>query len=282
MGSECQIRSTRHRDAIFAGNRATGRVELAVAAGRAGSQRTRVHEAGSLRARFPHAAGGALEAVLVNVAGGMTGGDRFGFDIEVGAGASLTVTTAAAEKIYRSLGPDCEIAVKLEVGAGGALAWLPQETILFDRARLRRSIDVELARDARLTLAEGGVFGRTAMGETVKSGSYCDRWRVRVGGSLLFADQVRLDGGIAQTLTERAVAGGGAAAASVLQIPGDEESVAAVRAVQQDALGEIGASAWNGLALIRLVAADGAALRHDLMRVLMALGAGPLPRLWLN
>ena len=92
---------------------------------------------------------------------------------------ALTVTTAAAEKIYRSLGPDTSIDVKLDVGAGGALAWLPQETILFDQMRLARTIDVELARGASLLLAEAVVFGRSAMGEAVMSGSCFDRWRVR-------------------------------------------------------------------------------------------------------
>jgi urease accessory protein len=192
------------------------------------------------------------------------------------------VTTAAAEKIYRSLGPDSEIGVRLEVGPGGALAWLPQETILFDRARLRRRIDVDLGHDASLLLAETVVFGRSGMGETVASGCFSDRWRVRVDGSLVLVESVQLDGGIAQSLAERAIAGGGAAVASVLKIPGDQQSVAMVRAMQQDFAGEVGASSWNGLALVRLVASDGAALRHDLIRVVTALGSGPLPRLWLH
>ncbi|MGO8923006.1 MAG: urease accessory protein UreD [Xanthobacteraceae bacterium] len=270
------------RDEVFAANRAVGRIALAIASGTGGSRRTRVHESGSLRVRFPNGAGQALDAVIVNISGGMAGGDRFDVDIKVGAGAKLCMTTAAAEKIYRSLGPDSEIGVKLDVGPGGALAWLPQETILFDRARLRRRIDVDLAREASLMLAEACVFGRSSMGETVASGCFSDRWRVRIDGSLVFVESVQLNGAIAQRLAERAIAGGGAAVASVLKIPGDEQSVATVRSMQQDVAGEVGASSWNGLALVRFVASDGAALRHDLVRVLTALGSGPLPRLWLN
>ena len=270
------------RDEVFAANRAVGRIALAIAGGTGGSRRTRVHESGSLRVRFPNGTGQALEAVIVNIAGGMTGGDRFDVDIKIGAGAKLSMTTAAAEKIYRSLGSDSEIGVKLDVGPGGALAWLPQETILFDRARLRRRIDVDLARDASLMLAEASVFGRSGMGETVASGCFSDRWRVRIDGSLVFVESVQLNGGIAQRLAERAIAGGGAAVASVLKIPGDEQSVATVRSMEQDVAGEVGASSWNGLTLVRFVASDGAALRHDLVRVLTALGSGPLPRLWLN
>jgi urease accessory protein len=267
---------------VLAANRAIGRIALAVAAGSGGSRPARVHEAGSLRVRFPHGNGRMLEAVIVNSAGGMTGGDRFDLDIKVGAAAAVSVTTAAAEKIYRSLGPDAEIGVTIDVGPGGKLTWLPQETILFDRARLRRSIDVDVAPDSSLLLAEAGVFGRSAMGETVVAGRFFDRWRLRIGGALVFADTVRLDGGIAQCLAEGAVGAGAAALGSVVKYPGGEESVAAVRAMQQDFAGEVGASAWNGVAVVRCVAADGAALRHDFTAVLAALGAGPLPRLWLN
>ncbi len=268
---------------IFAGNRAMGRIALSVHATAEGSRRQRVHEEGALRVRFPNGLNSdTLDAVIVNTAGGMTGGDRFEIDVAVGAEARLTVTTAAAEKIYRSLGPDTGIAVKLRVGSGGALAWLPQETILFDQIRLHRTIEVDSARDASLIVAEAVVFGRSAMGETVMQGHFFDRWRVRVGGALVFAEGLRLDGGISQKLTERAVADGGVAVASVLKFPGEEPGIAAVRAMEKNFAGEVGVSSWNGLTLARLVAPDGAALRHDLIRVVTALGGVPLPRLWLN
>jgi len=268
---------------VFAGNRAIGAIALTVAAGADGSRRQRVHEEGAWRVRFPNIArGDALEAVVVNTAGGMTGGDRCDLDMAVGPGAKLTVTTAAAEKIYRSLGPDTDIRVKLDVGSGGALAWLPQETILFDRTRLRRSIDADLAPDASLLLAEGVVFGRSAMGEKLTRGHFFDRWQVRRGGVLIFAESLRLHGAIAEQLDQRAVAGGAVAIASVLKVPADDATVAAVRAKESEFAGEVGVSAWNGLALARLVAPDGAALHRDLIAVLSAFGNMPLPRLWLN
>ena len=271
------------RNEIFAGNRAVGRIAFTVAAGLGGSRRDRVHEAGSLRVRFPNGnSKTVLEAVIVNTGGGMTGGDRFDVDIKVGAGARLTVTTAAAEKIYRSLGSDTDIGVKLDVGPGGSLAWLPQETIMFDQARLRRTIDIALARDANLLLAEAAVFGRSAMGEAVVQGHFFDRWRLRVGGALLFAETLRLDGDIAQRLAQRAIAGGGVAVASVIKYPGNDADAAAIRSAQARFAGEVGVSAWNGLIVARLVASDGATLRRDLVAVLSALDAAPLPRLWLN
>jgi urease accessory protein len=268
---------------IFAGNRAIGRIAVSVTANAGGSRRERVHEAGALRVRFPNAANrDTLEAVIINTAGGMTGGDRFDIGVTVRAGARLTITTAAAEKVYRSLGPATEVSVKLDVGAGGGLAWVPQETILFDQVRLRRSIDVDLAADASLLLAEGVIFGRSAMGEVVRDGHFFDRWRVRVGGVLVFAESLLLDGAIARRLAQRAVAGQGVAVACVLKRPGDDKAVAAVRAMEKDFVGEVGASAWNGLAVARLVASDGAALHQDLIAVLTAFGGMPLPRLWLN
>lgn len=271
------------RNEIFAGNRAVGRIAFTVAAGPGGSRRGRVHESGSLRVRFPNGTSrAALEAVIVNTGGGMAGGDRFDVDIKVGAGARLTVTTAAAEKIYRSLGPDTDIGVMLDVGPGGALAWLPQETIVFDQARLRRKIDIELARDANLLLAEAAVFGRSAMGEAVIQGHFFDRWRLRVGGALVFAETLRLDGEISQRLAQRAIAGGGVAIASVIKYPGNDADAAAIRAMQDRFAGDVGVSAWNGLVVARLVATEGAALRRDLVAVLTALDAAPLPRLWLN
>lgn len=265
----------------FAANRAVGGISLRVQAARGESRCARVHEHGSLRVRFPGARSRDLDAVIVNTAGGIAGGDRFDVDLAVAPGASLTVTTAAAEKVYRSLAPDASIGVKLDVGAGASLAWLPQETILFDRARLTRTIDVELALDARLILAEALVFGRTAMDESVTEGHLFDRWRVRRDGKLVFAETLRLDGAISAKLAETAVAGGGVAIATVLIVPGEGAHVDTVRGLTE-MRGEVGVSAWNGIAVARLVAADGAALRHDLMMVLAALRGSALPRLWLN
>jgi urease accessory protein len=266
----------------FAANRAVGRIALAVAAPAGTTRRARVHEQGPLRVRCPGPPSAELEAVIVNTAGGVAGGDRLRLDIAVSPGARLLVTTAAAEKVYRTLEPDAVIDMTLTVGAGGALSWLPQETILFDRARLRRAIDIDLAADARLLLAEAIVFGRSGMGETVDDGRLLDRWRLRRGGALIHAEALRLDGAVAARLGEPAVANGGIAVATVLVVPGDDGTAAAVRALTERLRGEVGVSSWNGFAVVRLCATDGAALRHDLVAVLTALRGAALPRLWLN
>ena len=123
------------------------------------------------------------------------------------------------------------------------------------------------------------MFGRSGMGESVSEGALFDRWRVRRAGRLIYAESVRLDGAIAARLAEPAVAKGGVAIATVLIAPGDDAAVAAVRELRLE--GEVGASAWNGIAVVRLCASDAAALRRDLVHVMTAL-RGVLPRLWTN
>jgi urease accessory protein len=274
--------TTAKADRDLAAIRARGRIALAVEGASGITRRKRVHESGSLRVRFPNPHAGELEAVTVNTGGGMTGGDAFDIDIAVGANAQLVVTSTAAEKIYRSLGPPATVSVKISVAAGAALAWLPQETILFDQATLRRRIEVDLAGDAHLVMIEPLVFGRTGMGESVRHGELQDHWRVRQDDRLIYAEGTRLGGPIADTLGETAVANGGVAIATALIVPGDEAIADAIHAMKDKFRGEVGASAWNGRAVLRFCARDGAALRHDIAHALQAFRAAPLPRVWIN
>jgi urease accessory protein len=267
---------------VFTANRAIGRVKLSVTALARITRRARLHEQGSLRVRCPGSAGSELEAVLINTAGGTVGGDRFEIDLAVGHGAELVVTTAAADKIYRMLETEATATIRLKVADGAALAWLPQETILFDRAGLYRTTEVDLAPNARLLLLEAVIFGRSGMGETVAAGRFFDRRRIRRDGSLVHAETIRLTGAIADRLRKAAVAKGGVAIATLFIMPGDELLVASLRALAPQFRGEFGASAWNGFAFVRLVAADGAALRHDILLLLKAIRGSAVPRLWLN
>jgi urease accessory protein len=264
---------------VFERNRAVGTVALDVRADSGVTRRGDVHESGSLRVRFPNAERDVLEAVLVNTAGGTAGGDRFSVSLHARENAKLQTTTAAAEKIYRSHGPSARIAVGLKADANAHLAWLPQETILFNEARVVRSIDIELAETATLALCEIVVFGRAAMGERMERGEFCDRWRLRRGGKLVFAENVALDGNIAKTLDRPAISKGGAAFGTLLLAPGDEDTVTRLR--EAATASEAGFSAWNGFALARFCAQDAAALRADIVKIL-ARAQMPLPRLWLN
>ncbi|HEY4861487.1 MAG TPA: urease accessory protein UreD [Xanthobacteraceae bacterium] len=265
---------------VFAANRACGRIALAVKADRGVTRRSRIREEGPLRVRCPGQPSAELEAVILNTAGGVAGGDRLNIDISVASEARLVVTTAAAEKIYRALDDDALIAINLKVAAGATLAWLPQEAILFDGARLARTIRIDIDRDARLIIGEAIIFGRLGMGETVRHGRLLDRWQVYREGRIIHAEALRFEGEIGAKLAAAAVTNGGTAIATVLIVPAEESSLIGVRALRF--VGEVAASAWKGMLLIRLCAGDGAALRHDLVAVLNAVRSGALPRLWLN
>lgn len=268
--------------AVFAANRARGSVSFDVGAQDGVTRRGRLHESGSLRVRFPSPEGAGLSGVFVNTAGGVAGGDRFDVDIAAGAGARLTLTTAAAEKVYRAAGMPAQLNIALKVATGAHLAWLPQETILFDRARIARRIDIDLEVGASLLLCEIVVFGRAAMGETMREGEFVDRWRVRRGGRLILAETVRLDGDIGEKLARPAIARGAVAVATALIVPGDEALVENIREISASFGTEVGISAWNGFAMARFCAQDAARLRTDVMAVLTRASGEALPRLWLN
>jgi urease accessory protein len=276
------MRTTRAASAIFAANRAQGDVRFDVRLQEGVTRRGRLHESGSLRVRFPSPEAEGLSAVLVNTAGGVAGGDRFDIDITAGEASRLTLTTAAAEKVYRAPAAAAQLNIALKAEAGAHLAWLPQETILFDGARIFRRIDLDLAEDASLVLCEIVVFGRSAMGERMLHGEFVDRWRMRRGGRLVFAETVRLDGDIGEKLARPAVADGGVAIGTALIVPGDEVLVERIREAAASFGGGVGISTWNGFAMARFCAQDAARLRADMMTVLGRASGAALPRLWLN
>jgi urease accessory protein len=273
---------TRAASTIFAANRAQGKVAFDVRCEDGVTRRGRLHESGSLRVRFPSPEGEGLSAVFVNTAGGVAGGDRFDIAISAGEGARLTLTTAAAEKIYRAPDAPAQLDILLKAADGAQLSWLPQETILFDAAKISRRIDIDLAESASLLLCEIVVFGRAAMGERMERGEFVDRWRLRLGGRLVFAETVRLDGDIGAKLARPAVAKGGVAIATALIVPGDEAVVERIREAADCFGSEVGISAWNGFAMARFCAQDAARLRADMMTVLGRASSMTLPRLWLN
>ncbi|HSI42498.1 MAG TPA: urease accessory protein UreD [Xanthobacteraceae bacterium] len=264
--------------------RSHGRLLLEVRALAGRTVRGRIEESGPCRVRFPRSgsATGGLEAVLLNTGGGIAGGDSLFTQVEAGPGTRLTVTTQAAEKIYRSDGAASRIEVRLVASAGAALDWMPQASILFDAARVERSIEAAFDPSARLLLIEPVVLGRTARGERMMSGRLFDRWRVRRGGRLVYADGLQLDGGVAALLDRPALAAGAAAFATVLLAAPDAESrLDAVRQALGEPPGvEAGASAWDGLLSVRLLARDGAALDAALRRIIAPLGVAEPPRIW--
>lgn len=263
---------------LAAHQRAKGRADLVMGQDGGAPRLRRLYQEGCAQARLPKQAGVGPTAVLINTAGGLAGGDRLAWSAVVEAGAELTLTTQACERVYRSLGDEARVEVDLLVGDGARLAWLPQETILFDRGRLARRLDADMAEDGTLIVCEAVILGREAMGETVCDSALRDRWRVRRGGRLVFADNLRLDGDIERlSAGSAALAGARAFAAFLLVAPDAEDRLPQVRAALQ---GCGGASAWDGKLFGRILAPDGFALRRRLIPAMQALIGRTLPRVW--
>lgn len=264
--------------------RSEGRVRIAAAQFGAVTRVADLAEGGAMRLRVPRG-GPGLEAVIVNTAGGVCCGDCFTIEASAGPRAHLTVATPAAEKVYRSDGPLAEIGVTLAAAEGARLEWLPQETILFDRARLKRRYEVDLAPDATLLSFEALMLGRLAHGDAMGEGHLEDHWRIRRAGGLIFADAFRLSGPIGALLERPAVAAGARALATLLYVAPDaearlEEARALMENVPMSVPCEAGASAWNGILAVRWLAPDIGTLRRAATSFLMAFRKAPLPRVW--
>ena len=239
-------------------------------------------QSGAAKMRLPRGgAGEPLEAVLLNTAGGITGGDHLRYEVRVGAVARAIVTGQAAERIYRRSDGIATVENHLAVAERGELAWLPQETILFDRSALARRLTAEVAPDATLLMAESFVLGRAAMDETVRTAFVSETWRIRRGGRLAFADNLCFDGDPTAILEGGATARGARAFATIVLVAPDAEArLDAAREALSDGLGEGGASAWNGMLVARLIAPAGDVLRLDLVRLIEKLRGAPMPRVW--
>lgn len=268
--------------------RSRGTLDIAFRGGNPRHCLARSFQSGCLRLRVPRRESPteAPSAVVINTAGGITGGDRLQQSLRWTRGAGVTVTTQAAEKVYRALShvgaPSAIIETTLQVERGARAEWLPQETILFDGSRLRREAQVLLDEDVAFLGVEALVLGRAAMGETLRSASLSDRLRIWRGGRLVYADALVLDGEIDQLMGRAAIGAGARAMAVIVNAAADAPAqLGPVREALGGARGRAAASAWNGLLAIRLLAPDGESLRHDIAAALAVLREGrPLPRVW--
>lgn len=172
------------------------------------SRIARLFQEGCAKIRMPRVTRNPFEAILINTAGGLTGGDRLNWTVRACEGTSAVITTQACERIYRSPESAAVVETRLTAEKGTHLAWLPQETILFDRSALSRRLDVDMDGSATVLLVEAVVFGRQAMGEIVTEARFHDRWRVRVDGQPIHAEDFRLGPDLGTQLARAAIAGG--------------------------------------------------------------------------
>lgn len=238
-------------------------------------------QAGSAKAMLPRMHGRAPEVVFLNTAGGITGGDRLSYTLEIGAGATATGTTQTAERAYRASGGVGRIDTHLALGAGAVLDWLPQELILFEGAALDRRLTVDMAEDAELVLLETLVLGRAAMGETLTRLHLSDQRQVRRGGRLDMVETIRLG---ADDLARPGSAGlDGATTLATLTLMARDATDRLDRlrgALPTDGPVRAAASTWEGRLTARFMAAQAYPLRRALARAIPVLTNRPLPRVW--
>lgn len=242
-----------------------------------------LYQEGCAKIRLPHTHSPAMEAVLINTAGGLTGDDHMQWSAAVAPGGRMVLTTQACERIYRSIGGPARVETSLAIGAGAHLDWLPQETILFAASHLDRRIEIDLADRASLTAVEAVLLGRDAMGEASLDARLRDRWRIRRAGRLVHAEATRLDGTTAERDGLSLLAGQRAFAAIVHVASSDDQCAAAFARLRTilPADSRIAASANGERLVVRALARTGLALRRLIVPILSELsGAGALPRLW--
>lgn len=230
------------------------------------------------RLLFPDGArGGFPEGVSLLTCGGLTGGDRARLEIRIEDEASATITTQAAERFYRVSQGEADIRVetRIDIGAGATCEWLAQEAILFDRSRLRRTLEARLTGSSRLLAVESVVLGRSAMGEIFREGLLHDSWRIRRDGRLVWADALHVEGDF-QALANRPYGFGGARAFATLLYAGADAAAHLELARELTPGATAGATSFDGLLILRFLDADAAALRRSVVRAAGALRAATL------
>ena len=227
------------------------------------------------------------EAVLINTGGGVAGGDRLQCSVTALPGASIAVTSQAAEKVYRALDDPARVATRLKARDSARLAWLPQETIVFNRARLHRTTEIELFSGAELLALEWLVLGRAAHGEVVIGGNITDSWRVKRDGRLIWADSFRITDEIFPHLNRKALLANCKAVATLIYFgPYLEKRLDVLREIIPTLGCNCAATLVSGLIVVRFATKDSSDLKLALGSFLRQLGpelgSGPfrVPKMW--
>jgi urease accessory protein len=268
--------------------RAEGSCRIVLGGSERGTQVMDIFQRSPIRVLFPRARGAAVEeAVFVNTAGGIAGGDRLEFSVTVRANASIAVTSQAAEKVYRALNEPARIVTKLKASEGGKLAWLPQETIVFDRARISRETEIELSSGAELLALEWLVLGRAAHCEEMRGGWITDSWRVKKDGRLIWGDTFRATNEIFPHMRRKALLSDCMAIATLLHFGPDLDKRLEIFRDVAPSLGcPCAATLVSRLMVVRFAATTSSHLRLALRTILQLFGrelsSGPfrVPKMW--
>lgn len=244
-----------------------------------GSTIENLRHSGALKLLFPQGRQ-HLEAIIINTAGGITGGDVFSISAEAGDGSTLTLSTQAAERAYGAQpGQEGQLTTQLNVGANASLYWLPQETILYNQCNLRRRLRADLAQHSRFLMVEPIVFGRQAMGEALHDAVFRDRIEIRRNGKLLYLDGLKLYGDVAAKLGRPATGNGTRAMASVVWVAPEARGALET---SRSLIGTAGGASMlqYDVMVMRLLAEDSFELRRVLVPLLENLTKNALPQSW--
>lgn len=266
--------------------RGDGRAEIVFAADDGRTRLAHLHQQAPLRVLFPRSEPDDLPtAALLMTAGGIAGGDRLAVVATVERGARAAVVGQAAEKVYRAVGEEAaQASVELRVADEAWLEWMPQDTILFDRARLRRRFEIDIAEGGRLLACDSVVFGRTASGERFVDGLWHDRWQVRRGGRLVWADALRVEK--LATIDDPAGFDGASAYATALYVGPDAPQLIELARSLATGCARAGATVVGGVLLARFLDREASAVRLALanyvarFRAAVAGLPATAPRLW--
>lgn len=253
---------------------------------KASDQKSRLdtlYQHGSAKIRFPKTHGKFAEAVLINTAGGLTGGDQLDWSLKLDSDTNAVFTTQACEKIYQSSRGIAQVSTQIVIGENATCHWLPQETIIYDESGLSRMLDIQLAASSRLIAFEAIMLGREAMGENISQCFFKDRWRIFRDGKLIIADNVKLEGDIALIEKNRALMADHKVFATLVYCgPEDDEQLQSIASeltkITQDKF--IASSAFNGKIIARFLSRNTYEMRENLIPVLKQLSRNELPRVW--
>ena len=181
------------------------------------------------RAFYPE--GGLCHIYLLHPPGGVVAGDRLAIDISVDEAAQALITTPAAGKFYRSSGAEAKQTVRLSVAAKATLEWLPQETIIYQGAKLISGMQIDLAAGAGFIGWEVLALGRPAAGEGFTSGHIVLNWRITKAERLIYLERLHLD---AAAFAARWGLNSLSACGTLFAYPASAQQLAAVQALIGD------------------------------------------------
>ena len=268
--------------------RARGTCRIIVGSCEKGTHIMDVYQKSPIRVLFPRTSGTSFdEAVLVNTSGGIAGGDRLETSVTAMESASIAITTQAAEKVYRALTESANSVTRLKVRDTARLAWLPQETIVFNRARVWRETHIEITSGVELLALEWLVLGRAAHGETLSHAAVTDHWRIMKDGRLVWADSFRITDEVLPHLSRKALLSDCAAIATLVYFgPKLETRLELMRDLASSLACDCAATIVGGLVVTRFAAGTSYDLRAAVRTVLGQFGDGlprspfQVPRMW--